>query len=112
MTAQPDKTSTLRKIFRVRNLFLLAIGVAYLWASTRSEAFFNDENYANMRADMNKVLAYPDGSPEQAVSYMYFGKHLKTPIYYDLTGYDVCKWSRDPENPIRPILARHRLLKN
>lgn len=93
-------------------VILVITAATYLWRVRASTAAFNDDHYTQMRHDMDRTLDLPDGSPEQAVAYMCLGRHLRTPIYASLTGFDVCHWVRDPRNPLRPLFRRHPQLKH
>lgn len=94
--------------FRKRWCPIILIGtLAWIEYTKPAEPFFNDANYNALRRDLDATIALPDGSPEQTVAYMKLGKHLNTPIYGKWTGLDVCRWVRDPNNPIRPLLRKH-----
>jgi hypothetical protein len=113
MNATKSPRPILRSVFSRKLVAVVAIGViAYVWRFRHVQPAFNDANYTAMCADLDRTAALPDGSPEQAVAYMYLGKHLETPIYGSLTGLDVCHWVRDPANPLRPLLRRHPQLKH
>jgi hypothetical protein len=104
-----NAASPTRKCLSVKKfLGLLLVGaLAYIEFAKPLEPFFNDVNYDNLCHDLDATIALTDGSPEQAVAYMKLGKHLTTPIYGKLTGYDVVHWVRNPNNPIRPLLRWH-----
>src|SRR5262245_9569504 len=110
----PTTTNRARKSFLTRKLVaIVAIGVmVYVWRFRYVNALFNDTNYVAMRADLHRTLALPDGSPEQAVAYMCLGKHLQTPVYGNVTGFDACHWIRDPHNPLRPLFRVHPQLEH
>lgn len=114
MAASTSSPKPAKKSLVSRKLVIvLAIGaMTYIWRVRQTNPVFNDTNYTAMRADLDRTLALPDGSPEQAVAYMCLGKHLQTPIYDSLNGFDVCHWVRDPQNPIRPLLRKHPQLKH
>jgi hypothetical protein len=113
MTASRSNTPLPASFFSRRLVLVMLAGTfVYLWQAKEANPFFSDDHQAAMAQDLDTTIGCEEGSPEQVYHYVLLGKHLTTPVYGNVTGYDVCFWLRDPGNPLRPAFRLLPDLKN